>query len=1178
MIYQDIQITVNQGLAVPDKSLYIFRGDSNIILNFKLVTPQYMLTKDKKDNLVTRFGVDNFELRLQLDKDYNKIIRGVITEDGCCRTQLTQNAIQELRTGTYSYQITLIDDDNNAIMTFPVCKAKLNILDRMSLTAEELAIPGGLTGEAMADLSLIADNGKVIEAFDSNGNYIKTNWKAGDVITSANLNKIEEGIDEVNKKANQKRDNNVKINAYDLDVSSNAKKIQLNNLSEEVINAISGNASVNANIANDAITRNKYADRSITFEKLENVVLSKNLFNEFSLIKGYFITSANGKLSVNNSYVCTDFIKVKPSTNYTRSYIDQLAFYDKNEVYIMGKTYSDPNTITSPDNACYVRLCCPQSEINTFQFEEGDVQTEYEPYKASINGLKIPYNDVVIDDYTIDYEKMQFDIGHIIGDYNVIDINSKTKTVKVLPNTKNESTTYVAIKNHIFHLPVQTLDISNINFGRGVFIYYNRDTKLLEAYNNSESPTNKGLIFITSIYNDVVSFNQHAIIYNGINSLSRSIKARETEMVDLLDIPGTIVNTDNLFNPYDITEGFFCAVGSGELSVNNNYCVSGHIKVKPNTMYYRSIIDQLPFFDRSKKPIGGVSYYDSNVFVTPENCYYIRASMELKRIGEFYIIEGDVPVNPQAFSFSNNAFSLQSNNIKQDGIISPKALEGYVSSKNIFNQNTISKGYYVQQSSGNLASNANYFASDYISVSPNTIYCRNVIDQMAFYDINKKYLKGQTYTDPEYFTTPSNCAYIRVCAPLSELPTYQVELGSEPTSYVAFGYTFDGLMSNSNEKYIEPIYTLAYAWSRWQNDDKFPIGFLGDSTTDGVGTTGWSQAKGHAEQDTANGGWGTVDYIHQYAYSYILEQLIKEETGTSNPRVYNIGYSGTHFKWLIPKLEDIFDGVYSDVKMVGLVHGINDRNQYDTTAKFKEGFKNNLETVIRFLFDKGIQPFMVTTQAVIETGTNDVNLPLRTSENINSIANECKKELAKKYNLEVLDMNAFGELVLTYSKYTPTQLCKDRLHFGDIGHKLEAGYLFSQICPRTIIVNDMINDTILSFTSQNACSDMSSNKITFAEPAVQGFKTKAEFTKEDNNDLLIQDFWIINESRGLYELSVHVPTVNSNAYVILDGEQHMITAQNQTIANLEIGLHHIQFFTGNTSAVSCYGFKLKYIN
>ena len=199
MIYQDIQITVNQGLAVPDKALYIFRGDSNIILNFKLVTPQYMISKNNKDNLVTRFGVDNFELRLQLEKGYDRVVKGIITKDGYCRTQLTNEVIQSLLAGTYTYQITLIDNDNNAIMTFPACINKLNILNRISATAREFPVPEGLSGEVMADLSLIVQNEDKIEAFDDEGNYIKTNWDSGDIISSAKLNKVEEALDKINQ-------------------------------------------------------------------------------------------------------------------------------------------------------------------------------------------------------------------------------------------------------------------------------------------------------------------------------------------------------------------------------------------------------------------------------------------------------------------------------------------------------------------------------------------------------------------------------------------------------------------------------------------------------------------------------------------------------------------------------------------------------------------------------------------------------------------------------------------------------------------------------------------------------------------------------------------------------------------------------------------------------------------
>jgi hypothetical protein len=151
MIYQDIEIIVNRGLAVPDEPLYIFRGDGNIILNFKLITPQYMISKNDKDNLVMRFEVDSFELRLQLEKGYDRIVKGVITKDGYCRTQLTNEVIQGLLPGTYTYQITLLDNDNNAVMTFPACIDKLNILDRISTNAKELPVPEGLSDETIAD-------------------------------------------------------------------------------------------------------------------------------------------------------------------------------------------------------------------------------------------------------------------------------------------------------------------------------------------------------------------------------------------------------------------------------------------------------------------------------------------------------------------------------------------------------------------------------------------------------------------------------------------------------------------------------------------------------------------------------------------------------------------------------------------------------------------------------------------------------------------------------------------------------------------------------------------------------------------------------------------------------------------------------------------------------------------
>lgn len=431
MIYQDIQITVNQGLAQPDKSLYIFRGDSNIVLNFKLVNPEYKLTKDSKDNLVTRFGVDNFELRLQLEKGYDRIIRGVITEDGCCRTQLTQNVIQELRTGTYSYQITLIDDDNNAIMTFPICKAKLNILDRMSLTAEELAVPGGLSGEAMTDLSVIADNGDKIEAFDSNGNYIKTNWSPGDVISSAKLNKIEEGIDEVNKKATQLDDKKFDKNGI----------LSMANMGQDIKEAMTGGsvAVIGKNtVLSENIVDNQVRERNTSFLSLN----SKNLYDKDYAVYG--ILENDGNIIPSSFYLYTDYIEVNEGDliTITQSLTSPGCCYDANKNILNINPYTatainSPYTFTVPAGVKYIRLNFHETFLNSFVVCHGAsiISNTYASYELSD---KVTVNKKQIKNLNVSIDEVEF----IKSSENLFNKSNITKGVLLSDGTVTSNTAY----------------------------------------------------------------------------------------------------------------------------------------------------------------------------------------------------------------------------------------------------------------------------------------------------------------------------------------------------------------------------------------------------------------------------------------------------------------------------------------------------------------------------------------------------------------------------------------------------------------------------------------------------------------------------------------------------------------------------------------------------------------
>jgi len=170
--------------------------------------------------------------------------------------------------------------------------------------------------------------------------------------------------------------------------------------------------------------------------------------------------------------------------------------------------------------------------------------------------------------------------------------------------------------------------------------------------------------------------------------------------------------------------------------------------------------------------------------------------------------------------------------------------------KNIFNKNTVTNDYYVQYNTGVLVKNTLYAASNYIPVEPILDYYMNYADQVAFYDANKNYISGKGM-DGNTFSTPSNCAYIRVSLNKNYLNYLQVEKGSAPTDYEEWGYGINYLKPMGETldriKNIESLSSkLPYKSVLKIIDDlknpfiKTKIKIIGDSITAGVGGTGYS--------------------------------------------------------------------------------------------------------------------------------------------------------------------------------------------------------------------------------------------------------------------------------------------------------------------------------------------------
>lgn len=462
-----------------------------------------------------------------------------------------------------------------------------------------------------------------------------------------------------------------------------------------------------------------------------------------------------------------------------------------------------------------------------------------------------------------------------------------------------------------------------------------------------------------------------------------------------------------------------------------------------------------------------------------------------------------------------------------------------------------------------------YFTSGYIPVEPGQTYTLSPVWSVSYFTkqfvlIDSSAEVGNTTLT---VTIPDNGHYIRFRALMANKDVVMVNRGDVLLPYEDYQAVLEFMPPDKPTR----LHTLKEALCCWCTGEKFPIGFFGDSTTDGMGTT---SGGGHETQDSNAGGWGHADYINTAAYPYKLERLLKVATGNDTLRVYNIGYSGHRFKSVLSHYDDIFGHAYADVKMVGIVFGINDRLTKDAKAYYAE-FRENLTYTVEYLYKKGIQPFMVTTQSIIEpfcpTTIEAQYYPLRDSENVNTIANGIMREIASEYGLEVIDMNAYGEFMMNYSLIPMNDICTDNLHFKDAGHTAESEYLYSVLCGRCAYVR---RGDVLTFASQKVKSKCPADCVENFATAKYGFKVYAEYARSDTADIVLQDFVVYVDEKEPVTLSAYCIAANTQ-YVVVDDTTYTINSATQDVCTLDVGVHRIKAMSGSSASVNWIGFKIK---
>lgn len=205
--------------------------------------------------------------------------------------------------------------------------------------------------------------------------------------------------------------------------------------------------------------------------------------------------------------------------------------------------------------------------------------------------------------------------------------------------------------------------------------------------------------------------------------------------------------------------GYYIDPATGVYAPNSNYTATDLFCVFGLTGLQQSGITACyyAFYDRNSSFISGSS--GPGGIAVPVNAWYMKTSCPTSQVSNFSIT-----------NCSNRDMYTQN---RIDGVY---ANVGLWSAVNLFKPNVAVMGKYVIYTTGELATNEEFFASDYIEVSRGAVISVAPMNQYALYDYNKNYITGDLGTSgsslaPQTIMIPadSSACYIRFCARSSTL-------------------------------------------------------------------------------------------------------------------------------------------------------------------------------------------------------------------------------------------------------------------------------------------------------------------------------------------------------------------------------------------------------------------------
>lgn len=204
MIKYDYEITVNGNTAKLNKDIYLFRGNKNVHYYFAVKNASFnfkgstdLIEKTNAINAaVTVIKPNNVEVASAIAK----------VENGKIHLKVTEDLIdEEVEVGDFDLVFDLFDDVDGAV-TIPKVAGQFHVLERPCTTPiSELAVATNTTNEvdyALTDYA-ITTYAEPVASTNEDGTFAKKTWVPKEKITTAELNRMEEGISNVSSQCKE---------------------------------------------------------------------------------------------------------------------------------------------------------------------------------------------------------------------------------------------------------------------------------------------------------------------------------------------------------------------------------------------------------------------------------------------------------------------------------------------------------------------------------------------------------------------------------------------------------------------------------------------------------------------------------------------------------------------------------------------------------------------------------------------------------------------------------------------------------------------------------------------------------------------------------------------------------------------------------------------------------------